>query len=72
MLTEDGTWKTATASNGSGGNNCVEVSVNPGAGESGKVFVRNSKDRGGPMVAFAYPEWEAFLAGANGGEFDLP
>jgi hypothetical protein len=48
--------------------NCVEVA--PAA--DGGVSVRDSKDQGGgPVLHFTGPEWEAFLAGVRGGEFDL-
>jgi hypothetical protein len=50
---------------GSGG--CVEV----GRTSHGEVWVRDSKDREGPILAFTAEEWRAFLAGVRGGEFDL-
>lgn len=46
--------------------NCVEVQRRP----DGSVGVRDSKDRGGPALAFTGAEWDAFLAGARAGEFD--
>ncbi len=59
-------WHKSTFSNGSGGN-CVEVARNlPGI-----VAVRDSKDRGGPVLAFSPREWEAFTVGVRAGEFDL-
>lgn len=51
--------------NGSYG--CVEVAF-----VDGQVGVRDSKDRQGPMLLFTAHEWEAFLAGAREGEFQLP
>jgi hypothetical protein len=55
---------TASAPNGS----CVEV------GEcdcdAGTIYVRDSKDQGGPVLRFTRAEWVAFLAGVNAGEFD--
>jgi hypothetical protein len=40
--------------------------------EDGWVGVRDTKDLGkGPVLFFTRPEWEAFLAGAKHGEFDL-
>lgn len=62
-------WKRSSYSNGSGGNNCVEVATNEAIPD--KVFVRNSKDRTGAVIAFTNDEWSAFLAGAKDGEFDL-
>jgi Domain of unknown function (DUF397) len=47
---------------------CVEVAHIPGGG----VAVRDSKDRGKAPHVYTRREWEAFLAGAKNGEFDLP
>jgi hypothetical protein len=46
--------------------NCVEVAGLPGGG----VGVRNSRDTGGPVLAFTPAEWEAFVGGVRNGEFD--
>jgi len=46
-------------------NNCVEVA---GTATGGRA-VRDSKDQAGPMLAFARSGWQAFLAGAQAGEF---
>jgi hypothetical protein len=52
---------------GANGGNCVEVARNlPGV-----VAVRDSKDRGGPVLVFTAEEWQAFTAGIRGTEFDL-
>lgn len=59
-------WRKASYSSTNGGN-CVEVAANlPGA-----VAVRDSKDRGGPVLVFAADRWAAFTAGVRGGEFEL-
>jgi hypothetical protein len=59
-------WRTSTRSGDNGGN-CVEVARNlPGV-----VAVRDSKDRGGPVLTFAPAGWEAFTAGVREGRFDL-
>jgi hypothetical protein len=50
----------------SGANGCVEVAF-----VDGKVAVRDSKDRRGPVLVFTPPEWEAFVGGVHDGEFDL-
>lgn len=55
-------WRKSTASNSG---QCVEVAR---SGEA--IFVRDSKDPSGPRLKFNELEWEAFLAGARGGEFD--
>jgi hypothetical protein len=59
------TWRKSSESGGVG--DCVEVSF-------GKedVSVRHSRDPNGPILSFTYSEWQAFLAGARNGEFDLP
>ncbi|MGW0435218.1 DUF397 domain-containing protein [Micromonospora sp. NPDC003197] len=62
-------WHVSTRS-GNGSGNCVEAgSVRDG---SGRYAVRDSKDRGGPILVFADGGWGAFLAGLKHGEFDLP
>jgi hypothetical protein len=58
------TWRTSTYS---GGNGCVEVAF-----ADGLVAIRDTKDRRGPMLVFTAAEWEAFLAGAREGQFELP
>jgi hypothetical protein len=57
-------WRKSTFS---GTNGCVEVAF-----VQGRVAVRDSKDRGGPVLVFTAHEWEAFLSGARSGEFDRP
>ena len=47
---------------------CVEVAHLPGGG----VAVRDSKDRSKAPHIYTRREWEAFLAGAKNGEFDVP
>jgi Domain of unknown function (DUF397) len=47
--------------------NCVEVRL-----RSGRIQVRDSKDPHGPQLSFTPAEWDAFVAGAKDGEFDLP
>jgi hypothetical protein len=63
----DGTqWRKSSYSGGNGGA-CVEVAVLPDGGWA----VRDSKNPGGPKLAFAADEWRAFTAGVEAGEFDL-
>jgi len=53
-------------SSGNGGA-CVEVARNlPGI-----VAVRDSKDPGGPKLAFSPEDWRAFTASVKAGRFDL-
>ena len=57
-------WRKSTLSTTNG---CVEVAV---VGD--RVAVRDSKQRGrGPVLEFTAVEWEAFVGGVRGGEFDL-
>lgn len=58
-------WRRSSRSNGAGGM-CVEV-----APLGGGVAVRDSKNPTGAVLAFSAAEWDAFLAGARAGEFDL-
>jgi hypothetical protein len=55
-------WRKSTLSSNNG---CVEVALAPN-----EVAVRDSKDRGGPVLHFTAHEWEAFLAGVRNGEFE--
>jgi Domain of unknown function (DUF397) len=48
------------------GGNCVEVAFRT----DGEVVVRNSRQPEGPELVFTGAEWDAFLRGARGGEFD--
>ncbi|MET8043512.1 DUF397 domain-containing protein [Micromonospora sp. NPDC005215] len=62
----DAPWRTSTRSQTS---NCVEVAP-LGTGPSA-VALRDSKDRGGPVLLFNRAGWLGFIAGAKGGQFDL-
>ena len=55
-------WRKSSWSNANG---CVEVAF-----VQGQVAVRDSKDRGGPVLVFTAHEWQAFLRGVGTGEFD--
>jgi hypothetical protein len=60
------TWRKSTHSGNNGGN-CVEIARNlPGI-----IAVRDSKDPEGPALTFAPAEWNAFVASAQNGEFNL-
>jgi hypothetical protein len=56
-------WRKSTRS---GGNGCVEVACV----DRGHVAVRDSKDKGGPVLLFTAHEWAAFVGGVHDGEFD--
>lgn len=60
-----GRWIKSSFSGPTGGN-CVEVAFLAGD----QVAVRNSRDADGPALVFTRAEWDAFLRGARGGEFD--
>lgn len=59
------TWRVSSYSS-SLGSNCFEVGI-----ASTRFAVRDSKDRGGPVLAFDRGTWRAFLAGTKEGRFDL-
>jgi len=52
-----------------------------GSGEQGRIQIafvdnligmRDSRQPDGPVLVFTEAEWDAFVAGAKDGEFDLP
>ncbi|WP_229400734.1 DUF397 domain-containing protein [Micromonospora okii] len=59
-------WRTSTRSQTS---NCVEVA--PLGGGPAAVALRDSKDRGGPVLLFERAGWQGFIAGTKRGQFDL-
>jgi hypothetical protein len=58
------TWRTSTYSGQNG--NCVEVARNT----PGVVAVRDSKDRGGAVLAFGAEAWREFTGRVRSGRFD--
>jgi hypothetical protein len=63
----DATWIRSRHSGPTGGN-CVEVAFLAG----GEIAMRNSRHPQGPALIFTRPEWDAFLGGAEDGEFGRP
>lgn len=46
---------------------CVEVAL----GSVDGIVVRDAKNISGPALKFTVAEWQAFIAGVKGGEFDV-
>ncbi|WP_329428908.1 DUF397 domain-containing protein [Streptosporangium sp. NBC_01495] len=71
---EVGVWNKSTLSGN--GQDCVEVALadtrqtEPGPDAAPLVLVRDSKDADGPVLAFSYDEWDAFLCSIKGDNFD--
>ncbi len=59
-------WRKSQRSNPSG--NCVQVAFLT----SGEVALRNSRHPDGPALVFTAAEWNAFLGGAQDGDFGRP
>jgi hypothetical protein len=58
-------WRKSSQS-GPNCDNCVEVAF---VGEA--ILLRDSKSPAGPVLYFNQAEWDAFVAGAKDGEFDI-
>jgi hypothetical protein len=52
----DATWRKSSYSGGNGGN-CIEVGAHAG---TGRVLVRDTKDRPGPLLRFTPAAWKRF------------
>jgi hypothetical protein len=61
------TWIKSRRSGPTGGN-CVEVAFLP----DDQIAMRNSRHPEGPALVFTRAEWDAFLGGAQDGEFGRP
>ncbi len=59
-------WRHGSTSQGSD-QTCVDVAV-----RERQVLMRDSKDPAGPVLRFTFAEWQVFLHGVRGGEFELP
>jgi hypothetical protein len=78
---ESDKWVKSSFSNGSGGNNCVEVKWKKAqrcgtstcvevAKVEDEFWLRDSKDPNGPVLKFTMAEWDAFVQGVAAGEFN--
>lgn len=65
-MTADLEWRKSSYSGGEGGN-CIEVA----SGLPGSIPVRDSKDPGGPALAFTPGAWRSFVAGIQAGDFPV-
>jgi hypothetical protein len=54
----DVTWRKSSHSGGNGGG-CIEVGAHAGPG---RVLVRDTKNRGGPVLAFNARTWQRFTS----------
>ena len=52
----DVTWRKSSYSGGNGGN-CVEVGTHA---DAGRVLIRDTKDRQGPVLTFSPEAWRQF------------
>jgi hypothetical protein len=57
----DVTWRKSSYSGGNGGN-CIEVGA---PAEPGRVLVRDTKDRRGPVLVFSQRAWRTFAERAK-------
>lgn len=61
---KDLSWRKSSFS--AGAENCVEVAT---ANDGGR-WLRDTKDRARPAHYFTADEWDAFIKGVKGGQFD--
>jgi hypothetical protein len=59
-------WRKSRRSNPSG--NCVEIATLPGD----QLAMRNSRHPDGPALVFTRSDWDAFIGGAQDGDFGSP
>jgi hypothetical protein len=65
---EVGVWRKASYSVQN--SSCVEVGVSHEPGVDAVCLVRDTKDRGGPSLAFTATGWSAFVAAVKTGNID--
>jgi hypothetical protein len=58
-------WRSSSAGTGAE-DNCVQVAFVDDA-----ILLRDARHPEGPILVFDQAEWDAFVAGAKDGEFDL-
>lgn len=64
-MTDRIVWQKSTYS---GMNGCLEVAFI----DEGRVAIRDSKSKQGPVLVFSLTEWRSFLRGVVDGEFNSP
>jgi hypothetical protein len=67
---EVGVWRKASYS--AQNSDCVEVGVSDQSGADVLCLVRDTKDRGGPALAFSLASWATFTAAVKSGRFARP
>ncbi|HEY3957229.1 MAG TPA: DUF397 domain-containing protein [Streptosporangiaceae bacterium] len=65
---EVGTWHKSTHS--AQNSTCIEVGASREPGADLLCLVRDTKDQGGPALAFTPAAWATFIAGVKTGAFD--
>lgn len=65
---EAGAWHKSSYS--AQNSSCVEVGASRQPGADLLCLVRDTKDRGGPALAFTPAAWATFIADVKGGSFD--
>jgi Domain of unknown function (DUF397) len=65
-LLDRASWRKSERSNPSG--NCVEIAFLA----DGQVAMRNSRHPDGAALVFARADWDAFIGGAQDGDFGQP
>ncbi len=57
MTSDDTRWRKSSYSGGQGGN-CIEAADHP---ETGRVLVRDTQDRSGPVLKLSGNSWRIFV-----------
>jgi hypothetical protein len=64
---EDGSiWRKSSFCNNA---TCLEIAI---SSESEGIFIRDSRNLGGPILHVSHDDWRAFVKGVQNREFDVP